>query len=318
MKVALLTVSIAAVASATPQSQAPPAPAAGAQAVRVLPVQRSVYMLAGPEGNVALQVGADGVLLVDTQTAALAPQVIAAVRTLTDEPIHTIIDTHVHPDHTGGNDALVKLRGQGATQPVRIIAHEAVLRRMTAAAASANAPLGGLRVNAVVTLPVTRAYFTPSMDFFLNGEAVVIYHAPAAHTDGDSIVHFRGSDVLAVGDLFRPDEYPFIDTQNGGSVEGLVAALNRILDLAVPAKYQEGGTYIIPGHGRLCDEAEVVEYRDMVTIVRDRVRDLIGKGMTLDQVKTARPSRDYDSEYGGAGNAAPDTFVEAVFRSLKR
>ncbi len=126
----------------------------------------------------------------------------------------------------------------------------------------------------------------------------MLYHTPAAHTDGDSLVLFRGSDVVSVGDLFTPDAYPVIDLANGGSVQGLIAGLNRILEIAVPRTYQEGGTYVIPGHGRLCDEAEVIEYRDMVTIVRDRVQDLIDKGMALEQVKTARPTRDYDTEYG--------------------
>jgi len=145
----------------------------------------------------------------------------------------------------------------------------------------------------------------------------VIYHAPRAHTDGDSLVHFRTSDVIAVGDVFSPDRYPVIDLATGGSVQGLIAALNHILEITVPAKFQEGGTYVIPGHGRLCDEADVVEYRDMVTIIRDRVQDLIGKGLTWEQVKAARPSRDYDSEYDGEGGSSPDAFVEAIFRSLK-
>src|SRR5438876_505447 len=154
-------------------------------------------------------------------------------------------------------------------------------------------------------------YFVPQKDFSFNGEAVVIYHMPAAHTDGDSVVLFRGSNVLSVGDIFTPDRYPVIDLQNGGSVQGLINALNRILQITVPLKYQEGGTYVIPGQGRICDEADVVEYRDMVTIIRDRVQDLIKKGMTLEQVKAARPTRDYDTEY-----PPNDAFLEAVYKSL--
>ena len=142
----------------------------------------------------------------------------------------------------------------------------------------------------------------------------MIYHAPAAHTDGDSLVHFRGSDVVAVGDVFSPDRYPSIDRATGGSVQGLIAALNRVLELTVPARFQEGGTYVIPGHGRLSDEADVVEYRDMVTIIRDRVQDLIDKGLTWDQVKAARPSRDYDPEYDSG--PSPEAFVEAIYQSL--
>jgi len=287
------------------QNAAPPA-------VGLLHVQRSVHMLVVSGMNIAVQVGDDGVLLVDAATAAVAPQVIAAIRTLSDKPIHTIVNTHVHADHTGGNESLVKQRGTGALQPVRVMAHQSVQERMIAAA-----PAGGFRLNAVITLPINNTYDTPTKDFFLNGEPVVIYHAPRAHTDGDSLVHFRTSDVIAVGDVFSPDRYPVIDLATGGSVQGLIAVLNHILEITVPAKFQEGGTYVIPGHGRLCDEADVVEYRDMVTIIRDRVQDLIGKGLTWEQVKAARPSRDYDSEYDGEGGSSPDAFVEAIFRSLK-
>ena len=285
-------------------------------AVGMLHVQRSVHMLVVNGMNIAVQVGDDGVLLVDAGTAAVAPQVIAAIRTLSNKPIHTIINTHVHADHTGGNESLVKQRGTGAAQPVRVMAHQSVQERMIAAAPSGSAA-GGFRLNAVITLPINNTYDTPTKDFFLNGEPVVIYHAPKAHTDGDSLVHFRTSDVLAVGDVFSPDRYPVIDLATGGSVQGLIAALNHILDITVPARFQEGGTYVIPGHGRLSDEADVVEYRDMVTIIRDRVQDLIGKGLTWEQVKAARPSRDYDSEYGGEGGSTPDAFVEAIFRGVK-
>ena len=281
-------------------------------AVGLLHVQRNVHMLVVSGMNIAVQVGDDGVLLVDAATAAVATQVIAAIRTLSDKPIHTIINTHVHADHTGGNESLVKQRGTGTPQPVRVMAHQSVQERMIAAA-----PAGGFRLNAVITLPINNTYDTPTKDFFLNGEPVVIYHAPRAHTDGDSLVHFRTSDVIAVGDVFSPDRYPVIDLATGGSVQGLIAGLNHILDITVPAKFQEGGTYVIPGHGRLCDEADVVEYRDMVTIIRDRVQDLIGKGLTWEQVKAARPSRDYDSEYDGEGGSSPDAFVEAIFQSLK-
>jgi cyclase len=283
--------------------------------VGLLHVQRSVHMLVVNGMNIAVQVGDDGVLLVDAATEAVAPQVIAAIRTLSDKPIHTIINTHVHADHTGGNDALVKQRGPGAAQPVRVMAHQSVQERMSAAG-PAGGSTGGFRLNAVITLPINNTYDTPTKDFFLNGEPVMIYHAPKAHTDGDSIVHFRTSDVLAVGDVYSPDRYPLIDLATGGSVQGLIAALNHILEITVPARFQEGGTYVIPGHGRLSDEADVVEYRDMVTIIRDRVQDLIGKKLTLAQVKAARPSRDYDSEYDAPGGASPDAFVEAIYRGL--
>jgi glyoxylase-like metal-dependent hydrolase (beta-lactamase superfamily II) len=292
------------------QQNAAPSP------VGVLHVQRSVHMLVVSGMNIAVQVGDDGVLLVDAATGAVAPQVIAAIRTLSTKPIHTIVNTHAHTDHTGGNEALVKQRGTGAAQPVRVMAHQSVQERMIAAAPTGGST-GAFRLNAAITLPINNTYDTPAKDFFLNGEAVMIYHAPKAHTDGDSLVHFRTSDVIAVGDVFSPDRYPVIDLATGGSVQGIIAALNHILEITVPARFQEGGTYVIPGHGRLSDEADVVEYRDMVTIIRDRVQDLIQKGLTFEQVKAARPSRDYDSEYGGDGGSSPDAFVEAIFRSLK-
>jgi glyoxylase-like metal-dependent hydrolase (beta-lactamase superfamily II) len=285
-------------------------------AVQVLPVQGNVSMLWGTESNVAVQTGPDGVLLVDTQPAAMAANVFAAVRSLAKEPIHTIINTHLHADHAGGTGALVKMRG-AAPQAVRVMAHENVLIRMQKATAGGATPTAELRINQVINLPITSAYFTPTRDFYLNGEAVVLYHVPAAHTDGDTIVYFRKSDVVVVGDVFTPDLYPVIDLPNGGSVNGLIGALNRILEITVPARYQEGGTYVIPGRGRLCDEADVVEYRDMVTIIRDRVQDLIAKKLTLEQVKAARPTRDYDTEYGAiTGPWTTDMFVEAVYRSL--
>jgi glyoxylase-like metal-dependent hydrolase (beta-lactamase superfamily II) len=313
MKHRVLTVVIAllaaclATAAGRAQQGTPPAGAG------LLRVQGNVHMLVVSGMNIAVQVGNDGVLLVDTATEASAQQVIAAIRTLSDRPIHTIVNSHVHADHTGGNDALVKMRGTGAPQPVRVIAQDNVLRRLQAG----NAPVAGFRLNAVITVPINSTYDTPTRDFYLNGESIIVYHAPAAHTDGDSIVHFRGSDVLAVGDVYSPDRYPVIDIANGGSVQGLIAALNKVLELTVPARFQEGGTYVIPGHGRLSDEADVVEYRDMVTIIRDRVQDLISKRRTWDQVRTARPSRDYDPEYGTpTGPSSPDQFVEAVYRSL--
>jgi cyclase len=284
--------------------------------IHVQPVQGAVSMLASPTSNVAVQTGPDGVLIVDTQGVSAASEVFAAVRTLSREPIHTIINTHLHADHTGGTGALVKMRG-GSPQSVRVMAHENVLRRMQQATSAGAAPSAELRVNQAITLPVTSAYFTPSRDFFLNGEAVLLYHVPAAHTDGDTLVYFRKSDVLAAGGVFTPGLYPVIDLQNGGSVNGLIAALNKILEIAVPARYQEGGTYVIPGQGRVCDEADVVEYRDMVTIIRDRVQDLVAKKLTLEQVKAARPTRDFDTEYGATTGAwTTDMFVEAVFRSL--
>ena len=295
----------AAALSAAPQNR--PASAASDTAAR--PVQGKVYVLTAPDGsgaNVIMQVGAEGVLLVDTQTADSAPRVFGAVRALSPEPIRWIVNTSARIDHMGANDALARLGTTPASigRP-RIVSHQNVVRRLV-----------GVTAVSRDAWP-NDDFFTRDKDFFFNGEAVIVTHMPAAASDGDSIVFFRRSDVIATGDLFMPGRYPVIDLAAGGSVQGEIDALNAILHMAVPAKYQEGGTYIVPGHGRVCDEADVVEYREMVTVVRDRVQDLIKKGSTLEQVKAARPTRDYDGEYSRAGSTPPDVFVESVYRSLK-
>jgi len=279
--------------------------------IRVEPVQHNIYMLVGAGGNTTVQVGAEGVLMVDTQFAPLAPKLMAEIRKLSPGPIRYIINTHMHPDHVGGNAAIAKLAESDPALPLKIIAHENVLNRLTATAPGQERfPEAGLPLD---------EYGTPSKNLHFNGEAVIIYHEPNAHTDGDSLVLFRGSDVISTGDIFTPGGYPFIDIEHGGSVQGEIAALNHILQLAVPAKTQEGGTYVVPGHGRICDDADVVEFRDMVVIVRDRVRDMIHKGMTVDQVKAAKPSRDYDTEYVTSNSfVTADRFVEAVYKSLSQ
>ena len=272
--------------------------------LRLLRVQGNVSMLVGPGGNLTVQVGRDGVLLVDTMLDGLAPAIAAQVKTLTTLPIRFIINTSVDADHVGGNAGLGALGATGSrTVPgggATVIAHENVVRRMSR-------PTQGAQPG----LP-NDEYFTPVKDLYFNGEPVFVIHAPNAHTDGDSIVLFRRSDAISAGDIFTPDRYPTIDIGRGGSVQGLIAGLNRLLLLAVPERLQDGGTLIIPGHGRLSNEADVVEYRDMVVIVRDRIKDLAGKGRSLDQVKAARPTLDYDGQYGN-----PDSFIEAVYTSLR-
>ncbi len=279
-----------------------------AQTLTVLPVQGNVYAIFGPAGNTTVQIGKDGVLLVDTMFAAQAPQIAAELKRLSPAPIRYIINTHMHADHTGGN-AILQAMGAPGASPVEgggatVIAHENVLNRMTAPAKSGETP------PPQKGLP-NDEYFSPTKDFFFNGEAVLVIHAPHAHTDGDSLVFFRRSDVLSTGDIFTPERYPFLDLEHGGGVQGEIDALNHILRITVPERLQEGGTKVVPGHGRICDEADVVEYREMVTIIRDRVQALIKAGKNLAEVKAAKPSLDYDTRYGPG-----DQFVEAVYKSL--
>ena len=281
-------------------------------ALHAWPIRENVFMLVGPGANTTVHIGRDGVLLVDPQMSD-GSALLAAIRRLSDKPIRFIVDTTIDADHISGNEALAK-SGQvlagGNTRPATvagtggapIFAHENLLNRLSESGASP------------ASLP-TDTYFIKQKDMFVSGEAVQLLHVPAAHTDGDTIVFFRRSDVISAGDAFTPDRYPMIDLARGGSIEGMLAGINYILELAVPDINEEGGTMIVPGHGRLCDESDVSDYRDMVTIVRDRVADMVKKKMTLEQVKAAKATRDYDGVYATPGHSG-DMFVEAVYRSL--
>lgn len=283
-------------------------PAPNNSELGTLHVSGNVHLLVGAGGNIAVQTGDDGVLVVDTGLAQNADKVLAAIKKLSDKPIRWVLNTHFHPDHTGGNEALSKAGSKTNGGPAEILSHENVLTRMSA---SANKRSTG-------SWP-TDTYFPEEKDIYFNGEAVMLYHDQAAHTDGDSIVFFRKSDVVMAGDTFVTTSYPFIDQANGGSIQGELNALNRILDIAVPAHEQEGGTFVIPGHGRVCDEADVLEYRDMVTIIRDRVRDLTKAGRSLAEIKAAQPAKGYMGRYGNPGGTwTTDRFIEAIFRSLSK
>jgi len=287
-------------------TQPAPAPAE----ISTIRVQGNVHMLVGAGGNIAVQVGDEGVLVVDTGLAQNATAVIAAIKRLSDKPIRWVLNTHFHPDHTGGNEALSKAGSKTNGQPAEVLAHENVLTRLSAPAGRGGAP--------TASWP-TDTYSTDEKDIYFNGEAVMLYNEPKAHTDGDSIIFFRKSDVIAAGDTFVTTSYPYIDQANGGSIQGEINALNRLLDLMVPAHEQEGGTFVIPGHGRICDEADVLEYRDMVTIIRDRVQDMVTRGLTLDQVKAAKPTLDYDAHYGSTtGFVTTAGFIEAVYKDLAK
>ena len=294
--------------SATVVAQRPAAPASSD--FEVLPVQGHVWAIFTPTSNVVVQAGPNGAVIVDTATAAVTDRILAEVKKLTDQPIRMIINTSVDTDHVGGNDVVSKsgapLPGTQTTE-VPIVGHQNGAAR--------------LAKQAVNPLPLA---FWPSNTFFgekktlhVNGEAIEIIHVPAAHSDADVMVHFRRSDVLATGDVFSTQTYPAFSPETGGSIQGVLDALNRIIDITVPEINQQGGTLVVPGHGRIANESEVVDYRDMATIVRDRVKTMVDAGRTLEQIKAARPTLEYDGLYG-SGAVTGAAFIEAVYRDVSR
>ena len=289
--------------------------------IQVLPVQGNIYLIAGAGGNITMQVGQQGVLLVDTGSAPLSGKVLSTIRKLSRGPIRVIINTSSDPDHVGGNEAIGKAgmtvmgavvgySAQDVQKGAQILSHENLFNRM-------NGTIGGKSSWPSDAWPNDPYSISPKK-LFSNEEGVEIIHVPAAHTDGDSIVFFRRSDVVTAGDIFVTTGYPVIDLQKGGSIQGVLDGLNRILDLTIAKQESEGGTYVIPGHGRICDQFDVLEYRDMVTIVRDRVQAMIKKNKTLEQIRASRPTEDYDARYGASsGPWTTDMFIEAVYKSLK-
>jgi cyclase len=286
-------------APAAPASNPRPRPATADSTsgdIKIFHVQGNLYMLVGAGANVAVQIGDEGVVVVDTGAAASRDKVLAAIRQLSTKTIRWIINTSADADHTGGN-ATVSQAGMTVNgNPAAIVANEKVLAHMS------DRPSQEWPLN---------TFFEPQRDFYFNGEAIFVYHIPRGHTDGDVMVYFRGSDVIVSGDLFLTTTYPVIDAKTGGGVDGFIEGLNKMLDIAVPKYLQDGGTYVIPGHGRVSDEADVLEYRDMIVIIRDRIADMVKRGLTLDQIKAAKPSLDYDGRYGD-----PAAFIDAVYRDV--
>jgi len=295
--------------------------AASKDNIEVLQVRPNVYMIAGAGANIAVQTGDDGVVLVDAGSAMYSDRVVEEIKKVSKQPIRFIIDTNADPDHVGGNEAVSKAgtpigNGGGGFATTAggaaIIAHDEVLDRMSVA-------VNGKPLYPTNALP--SATFSHSVkSIYLNGEAIQVLYQPAAHSDGDSMVFFRRSDVLATGDVFNMDSFPVIEVDKGGSIQGELDALNRIVDMAVtqlPLVWEQGGTMIIPGHGRLSNQPDAFEYRDMITIIRDIVKDDISKGQTLDQIKASNPTIEYRQRYGSdTGPWTTDMFVEAVYRSL--
>ena len=290
-------------------------PAAYAQQTRTTHVVDNIYLITGAGGNVTVSVGDSGVMIVDSGSADMSDALLAAIREISDGALRFIINTSTLPEHTGGN-ATVRVAGAtftggnatsigGIDVGASIVAHEKALHRLSS--------MPDLPFEA---LP-TDTFFVPKYDLYFNGEPVEMIHQPNAIDDTNLIVHFRRSDVVSAGDVFRLDGYPRIDLENGGSINGVLASLNRLVDLAVSDTLSEGGTLIIPGHGRITDEGDLVRYRDAITIIRDRVQAMIDRGQTLEEVKAARPSLTYDSRYSMPGWTT-EMFLDAVYESLKR
>ena len=314
----------------------PPRPSAYDK-IEALHVAGNVYLIAGAGGNIAVSTGGDGVIMVDSGAAAASAKVLAAVRQVVqtlrpaempdsaspfgstwqathafpDPMIRMIINTSSHPDHVGGNanirtSPMFRLLGyRDPSLSLQIFAHEMVQRRMVESKA------------ADLFVPTdTYASEKYTMYRFFNNQAVQIFHMPSAITDGDSAVSFRRSDVIVTGDVYNSDIYPPIDVDRGGSIDGEIEALGKLADMCVTDFMSQGGTMIIPGHGWMSDAGDLGYYRDMMMIIRDRIQAMIDKGMTLAQVKAAKPTMDYDPEYG-RGPGVTARFVEAVYRSLK-
>ena len=274
--------------------------------VKAVHVQGNVHMIVGAGANIAVQAGEDGVLVVDTGNAGSSDKVLAAIKQIAPgKEIRWVVNTGMSPDHTGGNESVSKAGRTVNGNIAAIVSHENTAARMVKAGVADSArPFN--------------TYFEPSRDFPFNGEPIMLFHDDATADDTGTIVMFRRSDVIATGDLFRTEGYPVIDLANGGSIDGTIAGLNRLLDLTVPSKMlEEGGTYVIPGHGRISDEHDVAMYRDMLVIIRDRIKNMVQKKMTLDQVKAARPTLDYDGRYGAdTGPWTTAMFIEAVYREM--
>ncbi len=283
-----------------------------ARALELLHVQGNVSMLAGAGGNIAVQAGKDGILLVDSGNAAMTDKVVETLRTLSKGQVSYIVNTNERGDHVGGNANFARLGrplaiARAAQARVFIVGFSSMLERMSDSSVKSPVPEQGWPND---------VYSGSQKNLSFNGDAVQIFHQ-AATTDGDSIVLFRRADVIATGDIFDPTEYPIIDLKTGGSLQGVLEGLNRLRQMAVPADHMENGTMLIPGHGRVSDVADLDIYQQMVTVVRDRLQDMIARGMTLEQIKAAHPTRDYDPIYGHeSGSWTTDMFIDAAYRSL--
>jgi glyoxylase-like metal-dependent hydrolase (beta-lactamase superfamily II) len=294
----------------------------------LIQIRPDFYVIAGAGGNIVAQTGPDGVILVDSGRAEMADQVLATIRSVTPLPIRYIINTSMDADHVGGNDRLARAglsilpgavaAGAGLGDDLvsnsgraSVLAHENVLTRMTAATGPQALPFA---------LWPTKTFAYRMYSMYLNGEGIQALHMPAAHTDGDLAVFFRRGDVIATGDLIDTTRFPVIDVDKGGTVQGELDALNRLMDMSIlnlPLQWRADRTFLVPGHGHVYDKLDLLEYRDAMTVIRDRVQDLIGQGRTFAQVKAANPTLGYRSQYGAdSGPWTTDMFVEVVYNEL--
>jgi len=269
--------------------------------VKTTPVAGSVSMLQGEGGNIGVLVGPDGVLLVDDEFAPLVPKIEAAVKQLSPKPIRFVINTHWHGDHTGGNAAL-------GTGGAIIVAQDNVRKRLSTEQFSTFSQQT-LPPSPAVAWPVIT--FLDSVSFHLGGEDIDVLHVAPAHTDGDSVVFFKKSNVVHAGDLLFNGLYPFIDFGSGGSIDGVVAGADMLLSRI------DDTTKIINGHGPLASKADLKRYRDMLATIRDRVRKAIQDGKTLDQTVALKPTAEFDAAWGN-GFLKPDAFVALVYSGLKK
>ncbi len=294
----------------------------------VIQLRPNVYMIAGAGANITVHLGPTGVILVDSGTAEMADKTLAAIGRLTKERIRFILNTASDPAHTGGNDKLsaaglsvMPTGGAGvATKDAQsnngrasIFAQDNVMVHLSSPdEKTPAAPMGSWP---------TDTYTGAAMSLYLNDDGVQMIHQPAAHSDGDSIVFFRRADVIATGEIFDLSRFPFIDIENGGTIQGELAALNRLMELAIPAvpfPWMEGRTLLVPAHGQVADQSDLAEYRDMVTMVRDRIAASIKEGMTLEQVKKSNPLQGYRQQYGAdAGPWTTDKIVSTIYENLK-
>jgi cyclase len=296
------------------EKPASPPPAAAAHGVETWPIREHVYLLVGAGANITVQIGEHAVVVVNAGRSDMSGQVLSAIKELTDLPIEYIIDTNGDQDVVGGNAAISKSGFVNTGQPgepagAGIVSQLNTLNRLTALNAETRA-----RDPKSARIAAPTDTYDEQWAFF-NSEAVMLYHAPLAHTDGDTYVFFRRSDIIATGDIFNTDRYPAIDAEHGGTLAGILDALADIIAMMVPQQNEEGGTYLVPARGRICDRTEIVNYHDALSIIQGRIRFYVSKGMTLQQVRDAKPSFDYDGVYGS--DQEPWTtrmFIDSVYR----